>query len=201
MGMIKLFTAPIRIIVLLFPLFIAVFVILWLQAADDNTASGQLFNVLDKLVGSTVSLFSAVFVVKSFTKAGLTFGFMIVYVYFACLLILALARDMMRRAVDFVGRSNAFGLRNAVARERGIAAYRAWLPFEKIRPDDISQEAWEETFAWPANNKPPNLPLAQRMVRGPIGYVVVFLVAAALLQALTPLPVLTWLGRLIRLIG
>ncbi len=80
--MIKLFTAPIRIILLLFPLFITVFVILWLQAADDNTAAGQLFNVLDKVVGSTVSLFSAVFTLKSFTKAGLRFGLMIVYVYF-----------------------------------------------------------------------------------------------------------------------
>jgi len=35
--------------------------------------------------------------------------------------------------VDLVGWSNAFGLRNAGARERGIAAYRAWVPFERIQ--------------------------------------------------------------------
>ena len=35
--------------------------------------------------------------------------------------------------------TSAFGLRNAIARERGIAAYRAWLPFERIRPVNIPQ--------------------------------------------------------------
>jgi hypothetical protein len=183
MGMIKLLAAPIRSIFPLFQLALVVAVILWLQAADDKTASGQIFNVLDKLVESTVSVFSAVITVKSFTKSWLTFSFMIAYVYLAFLLILSLVRDMKRRTVDFVGRSNAFGLRNAVARERGIAAYRAWVPFDKIRPADTPQEEWEETFAWPANNKPPDLPLAQRMVR-PIGYVVLFLFAAVLLQNL-----------------
>ena len=42
--------------------------ILFLQAADDKSALGQIFNGLDKLVDSTVGLFSAVFNVKSFTK-------------------------------------------------------------------------------------------------------------------------------------
>jgi hypothetical protein len=50
--------------------------------------------------------------------------------------------------IDFVGWSNLFGLRNAIAPERGIAAYRAWVPFERIRPASIPQEKWEETFAW-----------------------------------------------------
>jgi hypothetical protein len=27
-----------------------------------------------------------------------------------------------------------------IARERGIAAYHAWVPFERIRPVNISQE-------------------------------------------------------------
>jgi hypothetical protein len=198
MGMIKLLAAPIRSIVR-FPLFqlaVVVAVILLLQAADDKSTLGQIFNGLDKLVESTVGLLSAVFSVKSFTKSWLTSSFWIAYVYLACLLILLLMRVTIRAVVDFVGWSNAFGLRNAIARERGIAAYRAWVPFERIRPDNIPQEKWEETFAWPANNKPPYPPLAQRILRGVISYVAVILVAAVLLQVFTPLPVLTWLAAL-----
>jgi hypothetical protein len=198
MGMIKLLAAPIRSIVR-FPLFqlaVVVAVILLLQAADDKSALGQIFNGLDKLVESTVGLLSAVFNVKSFTKSWLTSGFWIAYVYLACLLILSLMRVTIRAVVDFVGWSNAFGLRNAIARERGIAAYRAWVPFERIRPMNIPQEKWEETFAWPANNKPPYPPLAQRVLRGVISYVAVILVAAVLLQFFTSFPVLTWLTAL-----
>ena len=198
MGVIKLLAAPIRSIVR-FPLFqlaVVVAVILLLQAADDKSALGQIFNGLDKLVNSTVRSLSAVFNVKSFTKSWLTSSFWIAYVYLACLLILSLVRVTIRGVVDFVGWSNAFGLRNAIARERGIVAYRAWVPFERIRPDNIPQEKWEETFAWPANNKPPYPPLAQRILRGVISYVAVILVAAVLLQVFTPLPVLTWLAAL-----
>ena len=198
MGVIKLLAAPIRSIVR-FPLFqlaVVVAVILLLQAADDKSALGQIFNGLDKLVDSTVGSLSAVFNVKSFTKSWLTSSFWIAYVYLACLLILSLVRVTIRGVVDFVGWSNAFGLRNAIARERGIVAYRAWVPFERIRPDNIPQEKWEETFAWPANNKPPYPPLAQRILRGVISYVAVILVAAVLLQVFTPLPVLTWLAAL-----
>jgi hypothetical protein len=198
MGMIKLLAAPIRSIAR-FPLFqfaVVVALILLLQAADDKSALGQIFNGLDKLVESSVSLFSAVFNVKSFTKSWLTSSFWIAYVYLACLLILSLVRVTIRGVVDFVGWSNAFGLRNAIARERGIVAYRAWVPFERIRPDNIPQEKWEEAFAWPANNKPPYPPLAQRVLRGMISYVAVILIAAGLLQAFTPFPVLTWLAAL-----
>ena len=198
MGMIRLLAAPIRSIVR-FPLFqlaVVVAVILFLQAADDNSARGQTFNALDKLVEATVRLLSAVFNVKSFTKSWLTTGFWIAYVYLACLLILSLLRVAISAVVDFVGWSNAFGLRKAIARERGIVAYRAWVPFERIRPANIPQEKWEETFAWPANNEPPYPPLAHRILRETISYVVVFVVAAALLQVLTPFPVLTWLGEL-----
>ena len=198
MGVIKLLAAPIRSIVR-FPLFqlaVVVAVILLLQAADDKSALGQIFNGLDKLVESSVGLFSAVFNVKSFTKSWLTSSFWIAYVYLACLLILSLVRVTIRGVVDFVGWSNAFGLRNAIARERGIVAYRAWVPFERIRPDNIPQEKWEEAFAWPANNKPPYPPLSQRILRGMISYVAVILIAAVLLQAFTPFPVLTWLAAL-----
>jgi len=180
----------------LFQLAVVVAVILLLQAAEDKSAVGQIFNGLDKLVESTVGLLSAVFSVKSFTKSWLTSSFWIAYVYLACLLILFLVGVTVRGVVDFVGWSNAFGLRNAIARERGIAAYRAWVPFERIRPVSIPQEKWEETFAWPANNEPPYPPLAQRALRGVMSYVAVIVVAAILLQVFTSFPVLTWLAAL-----
>src|SRR6476660_9196929 len=198
MGMIKLLAAPIRSIVR-FPLVqlaVVVAVILLLQTADDKSALGQIFNGLDKLVESTVGLLSAVLNLKSFTKSWLTSSFWIAYVYLALLLILFLLRITIRGVVDLVAWSNAFGLRNAIARERGIAAYRAWVPFERIRPDNIPQEKWEETFAWPANDKPPYPPLTQRVLRGVISYVAVILVAAVLLQFFTPFPALTWLAAL-----
>jgi len=123
---------------------------------------------------------------------------MIAYVYLACLLILWLLRVAIRAISDFVGWSNAFGLRNAIARERGIVAYRAWVPFERIRPADIPQDEWEEAYAWPANNKPPYPPLAHRVLRELISYVAVVVVAAVLLQLFTPFSVLTWLWSSIR---
>src|SRR4029453_4550656 len=135
MGVIKLLAAPVRGIVR-FPLFqlaVVVAIILLLQAADDKSVFGQIFSGLDKLVDSSVRLCSAIFDVKSFTKSWLTSGFMIAYVYLACLLLLFLMRVAIRAMVDFIGWSNLFGLRNAIARERGIAAYRAWVPLEKIR--------------------------------------------------------------------
>ena len=170
--------------------------ILLLQTADDKSALGQIFNGLDKLVESTVGLLSAVFNLKSFTKSWLTSSFWIAYVYLALLLILFLLRITIRGVVDLVAWSNAFGLRNAIARERGIAAYRAWVPFERIRPDNIPQEKWEETFAWPANDKPPYPPLTQRVLRGVISHVAMILVATVLLQFFTPFPALTWLAAL-----
>jgi hypothetical protein len=202
MVMIKQITAPIRSLVR-FPLFqlaVVVTVILWLQAAGDTSAPGQIFKGLDNLVDATVKLFAAVFNVRSFTKSWLTSGFWIGYVYLACLLILFLARLAIGAVVDLVAWSNAFGLRAAIARERGIAAYRAWVPFERIRPATIAQEQWEAAFAWPANNQPPYPPLAQRMLRGAISNVVVVVAAAVLLQFFTPFPVLTWFGQLTKML-
>jgi hypothetical protein len=66
--------------------------------------------------------------------------------YLVCLLILFLVHVTIAALVALIGWSNAFGLRNAIARERGIAAHRAWVPFEKIRPTNISRERWEEAF-------------------------------------------------------
>jgi hypothetical protein len=192
--MIKLILAPIRSAVR-FPLLqfaIVVAVILWLQAADDRSIFGQIFNGLDKLVDATVQLCSAVFTVKSFTKSWLISGFMIAYVYLAGSLILFLARLLILAAVDFAGRHNLLYLRSAIARERGIGAYRAWIPLERIRPADISQREWEEAYAWPSDNKPPYPPLGHRVMRGLLFYGAMILVVAFLLQFLTPFPILTW---------
>ena len=202
MGPIRLLAAPIRSIVR-FPLFqlaVVVTIILFLQAANDNSTFGQVFHALDELVDATVKLFSELFQVKSFTRSGLTAGLMIAYVYLACLVLLFLMRVVIRVIVDLVGWSNAFGLRNAIARERGIAAYRAWVPFERIRPANISQEKWEEEFAWPANDTPPYPPLGQRLLRGLMSYLIVILALAVLLQIFTPFPVLTWLGKVIKIL-
>jgi hypothetical protein len=195
--MIKLISAPIRSVVR-FPLFqfaVVIGIILWLQNAADGSMLGRLFNGLDKLVDSTVQLFSTIFSIKSFTKAWLVSGFMIAYVYLVGLLIVFLIRLMIRSAVDFVGRSNFLYLRNAVARERGIEAYRAWVPLERIRPEHISQREWEEAFAWPADNKPPYPPLLFRILRGVALYAALILVALVLVQLFTPFPVLTWLSE------
>lgn|SRR5208282_4099388 len=198
MGMIRLLAAPVRSIVR-FPLFQLAFVvaiILVLQAADDKSLPGQIFNGLDELVDASVRLSSELFQVKSFTRSGLTAGLMIAYVYLVCLLILLLLRVAFRAMIDVIGWSNFFYLRNAIARERGMAAYRAWVPFERIRPAEIPQEKWEEAFAWPADNKPPYPPLPRRLLRSVISYLIVVLAAAVLLQIFTPFPVLTWLGKL-----
>ena len=202
MGLIKYMTAPVRSLVR-FPLFqlaVVIVVILWLQGADEASTIGKIFAALDILVDATVRLFAAAFTVKSFTKSWLISGFMIAYVYLGCLLILWLMRIAVRLTVDMIGRSNAFWLRNVIARERGIAAYRAWLPFERIRPAGIPQPVWEEKFAWPADNKPPYPPLAHRILRGTIGYVAAIVAAAVLLQVFTPFPVLTWLEQLTKLL-
>jgi len=180
---------------------IVVVLIVVLEAAPNDTLLGKLSDGLDKLVDATVQLFSAIFNVRAFTKSWLTSGFWIGYVYLACLLILFLVRMAIRFVVDFAGQHNAFWLRNTIARERGIAAYRAWVPLEKIRPPNIPQQAWEERFAWPADNKPPYPPFAQRVMIATISNVVVVLAVAALLQFFTPFPVLTWLGHLAKAVA
>jgi hypothetical protein len=207
MGLIRLLAAPIRTIVR-FPLFqlaVVFAVILLLQAADDNSALGRIYNGLDKLVDVSIQLCGELFEVKSFTRSGLTFGLMIGYVYLVGLFALLVLRIVTRLCVDLLGWSNAFGLRNAIARERGIAAYRAWVPLERIRPKTVSQDAWEEAYAWPADNRPPYAPLPQRLLRGALSYLIVFLAAAIILQLFTPFPVLAWMqgwiGKLLHMPG
>ena len=202
MALIKLLAAPIRRMVNfpLFQLIAAIAVILLLQAADSRSVFGGIFSALDLLVDFTVRLCASIFEVKSFTKSWLTTGFMIAYVYIAGLLIVFIVKAVIRAAVERVARSNAFGLTNAIARERGIAAYRAWLPLERIRPAHIAQERWEERFAWPADGKPPYPPLGHRVVRAVVTYLAAVLTVAALLEAFTPFPALTWLGKTARML-
>ncbi len=197
MPVIKLLVAPIRRIVSfpLFQLLLAIAGILMLQAADRRSIFGQLFNALDWLVDQTVRLFAAMFEVKSFTRSWLVTGFMIAYVYLAGLLILLLVRFLIGRVVEFAARHNALGLTNTIARERGIEAYRAWEPLERIRPQHIPQPVWEERYAWPADNSPPYPPLGHRILRAAAVYLVVALVIGVLLQAFTTFPVLSWFAR------
>ena len=200
MTPVKLLLAPIRRVVR-FPLFqlaVTVAVILWLQAAPDASVLGQIYNGLDRLVDFTVQRCAAIFEAKSFTKSWLTTGFWIAYVYVIGLLILYVARVVILSIVEVAARYNLLFLRNAIARERGIEAYRAWLPLERIRPAHIPQEKWEETFAWPANNKPPYPPLIYRLARVVIFYAALLLVAAVLLQEFTPFAALAWLGNAAR---
>jgi hypothetical protein len=200
--LIRLIAAPIQRIVR-FPLFqlgVVIVVILLLQAADEASIFGHLFSALDRLVGLTVSLIGSIVEVKSFTQSWLVFGLMIAYVYVACLLIIYFLRFLTRELLDRAARGNAW-LRNSLARERGIDAYRAWEPLERIRPAGVPQEQWEETYAWPRDNSPPYPPLISRVLWGALSYVVVVFVIAALLQFLTPLPALSWLGGLARMAG
>ena len=53
---------------------------------------------------------------------------MIAYVYIVCLFAFFLLRLATAFIIDLIGSSNFLWLRSAIARERGIAAYRAWLP-------------------------------------------------------------------------
>lgn len=162
----------------------------------DYTLLRQISVGLKTLVDATVQFCSEVFRVGILTDPVLQVGLIIAYVYLVCLIVVFLLCIVIRRVIDFIGWSNFLWLRNAIAQERGIAAYRAWEPLERIRPVHIPQEKWEETFAWPPDDRPPYPPLAKQVLRGLPIYLVIAAVAAILLQIFTPFPVLTWLGRL-----
>ena len=202
MALLRLLAAPIR-RVIRFPLFqfaAVVVIVLLLQAADEHSLFGWIFDQLDQLVAATVLLCSNLFPVKSVTRSGLTLFFTVTYVYLALALILFFLRVLLCGSIDLVAWSNAFGLRTTIARERGIAAYRAWLPFERIRPASIPQAQWEEAFAWPANNRPPYPSLPYRILRTAVSYLVLFLIVAVLLQLFTPIPVITWLAAMLKMV-
>ena len=203
MTFIKLLTAPIRRLVgmPLFQFCVVVLVVFLLQAAPDGSVSGTIFDGLDKLVSGSITVISNAIEVKSFTRSLLTFGLMIIYVFVVCLIALAIARRLIRRCVDFAGRKNLFGLRNAIARERGIEAYRAWEPLEHIRPPNVPQTVWEERFAWPADNRPPYPSLWWRIAFEIVSFLLLVLIILVLLQEVVGLPVFAWLaagGRALR---
>ena len=197
MAFLRLLLAPVRRVVSfpLVQLVVAIIVILLLQAADSKSLPGEIFTALDLGVDYSVRLLANLFEVRSFTRAWMTTGFMIAYVYLAGLLVLFLIRAASAAMVEFMARRNAFGLTNTIARERGIAAYRAWLPLERIRPSHVPQDIWEERFAWPADNRPPYPPLWRRVMRALLTYALVLATLALLLQAYTPFPLLTWIGH------
>lgn len=196
MTLIKLLTAPIRRLLnfSLFQFCIVVVVIFLLQAAPDGSVGGAMFDGLDKLVSGSIAFIANAIEVKSFTRSLLTFGLMIVYVYIVYLVALVIARRVIRDCVDLAGRHNFLGLRNTIARERGIAAYRAWEPLEDLRPSEIPQPVWEERFAWPANNEPPYPSLWRRVALEIASSVLVVVIILVLLQEFTPIPALAWVA-------
>ena len=197
MGLIRLIAAPIRRLASsrLVQLGVVVAIILLLENfSDSRPIVSQVADMLDKAVEGTVQIVSDHLVrLRTFSKSLLTDSVMIVYVYVACLLIFTVLRFFVRRLIDFMGWSNFLWLRSAIARERGIAAYRAWLPLERIRPADCPQEVWEEQFAWPKDNKPPYPPLHWRILREVLAYVILIALVAVLIQLFTPFPVLSWM--------
>lgn len=198
MGLIRLIAAPIRRLAgsRLVQLAVVVGLILLLENfSDSRPLVSEIADALDKAVEGTVQLVSDHLVrLRTFSKSLLTDSVMIVYVYVACLLIFTVLRYVVRRLIDVAGLTNFLWLRNTIARERGIAAYRAWLPLERIRPTDCPQDVWEEQFAWPKDNKPPYPPLRWRILREALAYVILIVLIAVLIQLFTPFPVLRWVG-------
>jgi hypothetical protein len=153
---------------------ICVFLIVALEAAPNDSPLGQISDGLDKLVDSTAQLVSAAFTLKTVTKSLILTTIAMAYVYVCLIAVLYILRAAIRGLVDLAGRTNFLWLRTMIARERGVAAYRAWLPLERIRPNDISQQEWEATFAWPPGNRPPYPSLAIRVWRAVGLYALVF---------------------------
>ncbi|MBA2727087.1 MAG: hypothetical protein H0U49_02810 [Parachlamydiaceae bacterium] len=200
MEIIRLFLAPIRSIVK-FPLVQFAFVIILittLQAADEHTLQGHIFTTLNNLVQSTMIFFSSIWEIKPFTQAWLISGLMITYVYIACIALISLLWFLIRIIIDIVGRWNLFWLRDVIAKERGITAYRAWLPLERIRPSQIPQAKWEEKYGWPANNSPPYPNLLHRFVKQLISYILIICAISLIIEAYTPFPIFSWMVQLIK---
>jgi hypothetical protein len=199
MGLIRLIAAPVRVVMrsrlFQFAAVLAIILLLDYYSFDYATLR-QISSGLKAIVDATVEFFSEHFRVGILTDPVLQVGLIIAYVYIVCLIVAFIVRALFKRVVDLIGRSNFLWLRSAIAQQRGIAAYRAWEPLERIRPAHIPQMQWEATFAWPADNKPPYAPLPQRIARAVAIYAVILVVAAIMLQAFTPFPVLTWLGKL-----
>jgi hypothetical protein len=196
MTLIKLLTAPIRRIFNLFLFRFAVVAvgIYLLGLQDASSIGGAISAALDKFVAVSLNFISSAFQIKPFTSSFLTFGLYIACGYLVLSLTVQIVRRVIRKTVDYAGRKNLFGLRNAIARERGIEAYRAWEPLEMIRPAEITQDAWEEQFAWPADNTPPYPSLWRRWLFELASFVLVVALVAILLQEFTPFHALSWIA-------
>jgi len=144
---------------------VVVFLIVALEAAPSDTPLGKLSDGLDKLVDATAQVVFAAFTLKTVAKSLILTATAIAYVYACLIAVFYVLRAASRGLVNLAGRTNFLWLRTTIARERGIAAYRAWLPLESIRPNHISQQEWESTYAWPPGNRPPYPPLAIRISR------------------------------------
>jgi hypothetical protein len=194
MTLIRLLTAPFRRLLHFSPVqfIIVVGVILLLEYQDSKTIGGVVYGWLDDLVSASLDGLARLVEIRSFTRSFLTVGLMIAYGYVVLWLVLEIARRLIRRFLDFAGRENLFGLRNMIARERGIEAYRAWEPFERIRPDHIPQLAWEQQFAWPPDNKPPYPTLWRRFLFTTASWLIAIIIIAGLLQIYTPFHVVSW---------
>jgi hypothetical protein len=144
---------------------VVVVLIVVLEAAPNDTALGTLSDGLDKLVEETAEVVFAAFTLKTVAKSLILTAIAMAYVYVGLIAVLYVLRAAMRGLVNLAGRTNFLWLRSTIARERGITAYRAWLPLERIRPDHIPQDEWEATYAWPPGNRPPYPPLAIRISR------------------------------------
>jgi hypothetical protein len=198
---IRLIAAPFRAVMRsrLFQLIAVLVIVLLLDHYSFDYAPLREISVgLKSLVDATVQVCSRVFRVGILTDPVLQVGLIIAYVYLICLFVAFVLRVIGRGAVDAIGWSNFLWLRNTIAHERGVAAYRAWEPLERIRPSQIPQAQWEQAYAWPANDKPPYPPLAQQIFYGILIYVIVAALITVALQVFTPFPVLTWLARLVQ---
>lgn len=200
MGPVRVIAAPLRRLAnsRLFQLAVVLAIILALDHYSyDYGVLRRGADALNSLVAASVALCSDFFRVGILTDPVLQVGLLIAYVYVICLLTFLLLRLLLGALIDRIGRSNFLWLRHTIARERGIAAYRAWLPLERIRPPGYPQDKWEAEFAWPPDNKPPYPPLPQRALRAAAGYLALLAAVAILLQWLTPFAVLTFIRRLI----
>lgn len=196
MTFIKLLTAPIRRLLnwSVIQFCIVVAVILFLEYQDTNSIGGQIYGWLDALVTASLNLLSRAHELRSFSRAFLTVGLTIAYGFLALWVFLEIGRRIVRNVIDFAGRHNLFWLRDSIARERGIAAYRAWEPLEHIRPPEVPQFVWEERYAWPANDEPPYPRLWRRILFECASAILVVLVVLVLLQEFTPIPALSWIA-------
>jgi len=131
MDAIRLIVAPVRHVAnsRVFQVALVIAIILSLDHYSyDYAVLRPIADGLKDLVTATVQLCSQYFRVGVLTDPVLQVGLMIAYVYLVCLVAFFLLRLATAFIIDLIGSSNFLWLRSAIARERGIAAYRAWLP-------------------------------------------------------------------------